>query len=394
MTTHRFTRMARLGLATALALWLSACTTPSAVPPAPVEQFFDDASFGPPTQQISADHALSLSPPMRQYLAEQIRPRLRRQVVRDALLEALYTRSELHLRYDAETRRTVAPAFEARAGNCLSLVLMTAAFAEEMGLPYRIQTVQVGENWGRDGDLVMFMGHVNISLSRQPGSLQLTGLLEDQMVVDFLPTADLRRQITTTIDQTRVLALYLNNTAAEALAQGQLDNAYWWARAAVLQDRSLAIAINTLGVVHLRHGQLDLANATLRHAMALEPDNRHPMSNLVQVLKLQGQHDESQALAQHLHRLQVATAYGQFELGQAAMRQGQSREAQGHFERALRMDRAQHEFHFALAQALVHQGDYEAGARELALAQEHTGNQRLKNAYAGKLQRLREQLVQ
>jgi len=394
MKSNRIQRLLGQALATGLALWLCGCSTPPVVPPAPVEPLFDDAGFGPPSQQISADQVMSMSPPMRQYLDDHIRPRQRRQLGREALLEALYTRSDLQLRYDADSTRTAAEAFEARAGNCLSLVLMTAAFAEEMGLPYRIQSVQVGENWGRDGGLVMFMGHVNIALGRQAGGVRLADLLDDNLVVDFLPSADLRHQITTPISKARVLALYMNNKAAEALAQGQLDNAYWWARSAVLQEPSLAMAINTLGVVHMRHGQLGLAGAALRQALAMDPDNRHPMSNLVQVLKLQGKDDEAQALEQRLRSLQVATAYGQYELGQAALRQGREREAQIHFERALRLDRTQHEFHFALAQVLVHQGHYEAGARELALAQEHTGNERLKSAYAGKLQRLREQLVQ
>ena len=72
---------------------------------------------------------------------------------------------------------------------------------------------------------------------------------------------------------------------------------------------------------------------------------------------------------------------------------GPSAEAQQHFERAVRMDPEQHEFHFALAQALVGLGHYEAGARALAAAREHSGNQALRQAYAGKLQRLREQLT-
>jgi hypothetical protein len=33
--------------------------------------------------------------------------------------------------------------------------------------------------------------------------------------------------------------MYLNNRAVEALGQGQLDEAYGWAREAVLQDRAL-----------------------------------------------------------------------------------------------------------------------------------------------------------
>ena len=58
-----------------------------------------------------------------------------------ALLEALYTQGELRLEYDARRTRTAAEAFDARMGNCLSLVIMTAAFATEMQLQVRFQDV-------------------------------------------------------------------------------------------------------------------------------------------------------------------------------------------------------------------------------------------------------------
>ena len=49
--------------------------------------------------------------------------------------------------------RNAAEAFDARSGNCLSLVIMTAAFAKELGLPVRYQNVFVDEAWSRSGDL-------------------------------------------------------------------------------------------------------------------------------------------------------------------------------------------------------------------------------------------------
>ena len=89
MKSNRIQRLLGQALATGLALWLCGCSTPPVVAPAPVEPLFDDAGFGPPSQQISADQVMSMSPPMRQYLDDHIRPRQRRQLGREALLEAL-----------------------------------------------------------------------------------------------------------------------------------------------------------------------------------------------------------------------------------------------------------------------------------------------------------------
>ena len=379
--------------ALAAAVGLSGCALQPAQTLPPVTTLLADSSFAAPTQPISADAVMQLSPAMQRYLDEQIRPRLRHQNARDALLGALYTRSDLQLLYDDSATRTAAQAFEARAGNCLSLVMMTAAFADAMGLPYRFQAVQVGEVWGREGNLVMFMGHVNIALQRHPLNSRDGELLEDHLVVDFLPTADLRHQFTEPITKLRIQAMYMNNMAAEALSRGQLDNAYWWARGAVLLDPQLDIALNTLGVVHLRHGQPSLAEATFRQTLSQDPNNRHAMSNLVQALNAQDRTAEALALADRLRRLQLASAYGQFELGQTALQQHQFQQAKGHFERAVRMDREQHEFHYALAQTLAHLGQYEDAARELTQAQAHSGNALVKQRYASKLQRLREQLA-
>ena len=61
--------------------------------------------------------------------------------VRQALFDALYQPDQLKLEYDAAMTRNAAQAFAVRSGNCLSLVIMTAAFAKEMGLDVRYQNV-------------------------------------------------------------------------------------------------------------------------------------------------------------------------------------------------------------------------------------------------------------
>jgi hypothetical protein len=49
--------------------------------------------------------------------------------VRQLLFDALYGNGRLRLDYDSAMTRNATEAFAARSGNCLSLVLMTAAFA-------------------------------------------------------------------------------------------------------------------------------------------------------------------------------------------------------------------------------------------------------------------------
>ena len=75
--------------------------------------------------------------------------------------------------------------------------------------------------------------------------------------------------------------MYMNNRAVEALARGDVDDAYWWAREAIVQSPSFLAAYNTLGVVYRRHGNAREAEAVLRFVLEREPANTQAMSNLV-----------------------------------------------------------------------------------------------------------------
>lgn len=373
-------------------LWLAACAAP---PPAPssVELLFDDGAFAPASVRVDAAEVLRMSPAMHAYLNGQIAPRLRSSSLHRGLIDALYTRGELQLGYDTSITRNAAEAFDARAGNCMSLVLMTAAFARELGLSVRFQSVPVGETWGREGNLLLFVGHINVAIGQGMRGMRLPDMDTDWVTVDFLPSADLQRQRAWTIDEARVVAMYMNNKAAEALAAGQIDDAYAWARAAIRHDTGFTSSYNTLGVVYLRHGQPAHAERALRFAQTLESENPHVMSNLVLALQQQQRSEEAQAVALQLKRLQPSTPFGAFELGEQAMRQGDYAQARAHFEQAVRRGGDYHEFHFGLAQSLIRLGEFEAAARQLELAREASGTSRLQSMYAGKLQRLRDQLV-
>lgn len=382
-----------LGLCVVFLLSLAGCAAlapaePVADPP------WRDAMFAPPSVSMSAGDVFALDEPMRDYLVHHIRPQVRGKGARRALVDALYTQGQLRLEYDSAVTRNAREAFASRTGNCLSLVIMTAAFAKELGLELRFQNVLGEAEVERAGDLFFYIGHVNLAMGSAPHSGPGTVMEMGWLTIDFLPGQDLRGQRTEQIDAARVLAMYMNNKAAEAMVQGRLDDAYWWTRSALAQDRRFAAAHNTLAVVYRRRGALAEAEQVLQQALALEPRNPQVLGNLVSLLRYQGRHAQADPLQARLSRLQPAPPMAQFKQGLQAMREGDYRRARRLFEAEVQRAPQYHEFHFWLAQASFQLGDVEAGRHHLQAARDAATSRDQQALYAAKLDKLKALRVQ
>ncbi len=346
---------------------LSACATaPPAAPPPP--ELFADALFRPPSEPVDAGAIFALSEPMRDYLRNTVASAARGKDPRQALFHALYRKDQLQLEYGADFTRNAAQAFAARTGNCLSLVIMTAALAKEMGLSVQYQNVPGESNWSRAGDLYFISGHVNVVLGRKILDSPANRHFDSELTIDFMPPPPGKTARTEAIDEATVVAMYMNNRGAEALAQGRLDDAYWWASAAVRHQPGFLSAYNTLGVVFRRHGDLELARRTFALALERSPETPWVIDNLAQTLAALGRDGEAQALRRRLEQLQPHPPFEYFDQGRAAMRNGDYQAAAALFAREIRRDPYYHEFHFWLAQAHAAMGDAGRAEKELDLA--------------------------
>ena len=385
-------------LVTALALLgggagLTGCAVEPKEPPS--ANVFLDQAFKPPSVRIDAQEALAMSPAMRRFAETEMASEIRLKGQRDGLIDALYTKGRLQLDYDAETTRTAAEAFDAKRGNCMSLVLMTAAFARHLGMPVRFNSVYVEESWSRAGGIFFVAGHVNISLAR-PLSTPSRVVYGDPelLTIDFLPPAQLRNNRSRAVDESTILAMFLNNKAAEALTVGQVDDAYWWAREAIVADSRWLAAYNTLAVLYRRKGLSAQAEATLRLVLEREPANTQAMSNLILVLSDAGRREEAQAYANQLAQLQPVAPYKFFDEGVAAMRAGEFAAARQFFRKEVARAAYVPEFHFWLGLANYGLGDV-AGARgELAKAMENSATVKDRELYGAKLAWLNDQREQ
>ncbi len=366
---------------------LSACATQPAAPPRP-DHLFNDAAFRARSAPVDID-VFARSDAMRRFLQSEIGPQLRRSGRLGALIDALQNSAQLKLEYDSAVTRTAAEAFEARAGNCISLVIMTAALAKELGLLVYYQRVYSEETWSRDGDVLFRSGHINLILRQRLGEWKTLGDQNDEMTVDFLPQEEVRGYRTSPIEERTVVAMFMNNRAAESLARGQLDDAYWWAREAVSHDSGLLEAYNTLGVVYRRHGNLREAERVYRELLLKKPEDSTVMANLAAVLLAAGRPEAAQELLQQLQRIEPHPPFHFLDQAQHALKNGDFRGAISLFKQELARDPYYAATHFGLAAAYVQLHDFDSAQEHLATAMQNSTTRRDHDLYEAKLARLR-----
>ena len=360
----------------------------ASAPPPPTqvpEDLFQDQRFSAPSQRISADEVFALNDDMTRYVRVDIAPQLRHLGRQRGLIAALRSRGQLQLDYDSEMTRNASEAFESRTGNCLSLVIMTAALAKALDLPVTYQSVIVDEAWSRSGSIYFASGHVNLVIGKRIVDKTAGYDPHESLTIDFLPPEDIVARHTLVIDEATIVAMYFNNRAAEALARDDLNDAYAWASAAIRHKPGFLSAYNTLGVIYREHRDEAQAEHVLRYALQLEPRNAHVLANLAELLEDTGRGTEAQPLRERLARLESAPPFHYFNLGMAAMREGNYAAARALFAREVERSPDYHEFHFWLAIADYKLGDIEAARKHLTLAMEDSTTRRDHDIYAAKL---------
>jgi Tfp pilus assembly protein PilF len=357
---------------------------------APATELFHDQLFRPPAAPIDPAAIFALNARMRDYVRNELGQHPRGHDTRRALFDALYRRDQLKLEYDSEMTRNAAETFEARAGNCLSLAIMTAALARELNFNVQFQQIDMEESWSRAGNLYFASNHVNLKLGKSRGTLdgQQFGNA-DTLIVDFIPVPPKARESARPLDERTIVAMYLNNRAAELLSAGSIDDAYWAARRSAEADPDFLNAYNTLAVIYRQHGDLAQAEQALRHALRRAPDSTIFLSNLAQTLEAQHRDAEAAEVRARLARLEPYPPFYFFHLGQRAIDRGDYARARDLFERELERVPDYHEFHYWLALSQYQLGDLRAADEHMKLALANSSTRSDHDLYTAKLDRIR-----
>ncbi|HSY27721.1 MAG TPA: tetratricopeptide repeat protein [Burkholderiaceae bacterium] len=368
-----------------LCVLLAACVSEPVISPEKQQSMFNDALFAPPSERIDVNDIFALDTGMQTFLDHEV---ARKEIMEGkvmALYDSLYTSDHKKFAYDAVQTRNAADVFRLQSGNCLSYTIMTAAFAKQLHEPVQFHVVSFGEVWDRSDNIEFKIGHVNLTVGQASFS---TGH-DAPKLIDFGAFENTRGEILDDIGEDVIIAMYLNNRAAEALAKNQLDDAYWWARAAMVYTPSYIGAYNTMGVIYSRHQNLIQSELVFRQVLEREPDNVLAMSNQVQVLARLGRTDESSKLAQRLAEIQPNPPYFFFNLGLAAMRAHDYEEARLEFKKEVNRASYNHQFHFWLALANYYLGNFDETRKQLRVAMENSPNTEQHDLYAAKLEMMK-----
>jgi len=344
-----------------LCFLLAACVSEPVVLPEKQQNLFNDALFAPPSERIDVDDIFALDAGMQSFLDNEVARKEMMDGKVMALANALYSPGHRKFAYDAVQTHNAADVFRLRSGNCLSYTIMTAAFAKQMHVPVQFHAVSFGEVWDRNQNIEFKIGHVNLTLGNTSSA---NNGREPAKLIDFGSFENASGEILEDIGEDVIVAMYLNNRAAEALAKDKLDDAYWWVRAAMVYTPSYLSAYNTMGVIYSRHHNLAQAEQVFRRVLEREPDNLLAMSNQVQVLAKLGRTEESSKLADRLAEIQPNPPYYFFNLGLAAMREHNYVEARLEFKKEVNRASYNHQFHFWLALANYYLGNFDETRRQ------------------------------
>jgi Flp pilus assembly protein TadD len=284
----------------------------------------------------------------------------------------------LGMTYQEDANLSVAQAYEARTGNCLTFTMLFVALAREAGLeaaPQEIGAILALRQ--HDGTLYL-SNHVNASVRVGPR----------RYIVDVAGDNVIARDPPAPISDAQLISHYYNNLAVERLARGDYAGGLAVVGTALDLAPDNANHWSNAGVLHLRNGDVAGAEQAYARALALDPDNANALFNVASLAQRSGDRARELEFRHRLAKVQQKDPFHQFLLAANYERTGDLPRAIRYYKRAIKLLDGEHRFHSALANAYLQAGDVRKAVRSLARAQALSDGD-TRAAYGDRLQQLR-----
>lgn len=293
-----------------------------------------------PTSVVDQAEVMALPPDLR----EELETRVIRQASNDTqrmrlLAKWMFAPDGLQIQYRHDATYTVAEAWQHREANCLTFTLLTVALARATGLESYGQHLDDTLAWRQAEDTLYRTTHVNAGI-----------LVHSQrFTIDVASDEVMTRSPPERINDTRLLAQFYNNRAAELSDAGALQLALAHARMALQLDPEFAVTWNNLGVLEMRAGNAAKAERSYLQSLVLDSRQASALTNLVAYYERIGEPGKARPLQRRLDAVHRASPFHQFLLALDAERRGELRNAARFYRRAIHLYPGEHRFHFGLA---------------------------------------------
>ena len=371
-----------------LILFFSACqSTVVQIPPS--EHLFYDQGF-PGFSQISIEseqQVFYLDDVAKAFVASTIHAKDTKIDQMDALVKAIFDRSELNLLYQGDANTSANDTFHAQAANCLSMSIMTYALASEAGFDVDFQEIMIPEYWTRRAGFSLLNGHINIKIM-SPVQPNVFELYRQSYQVDFDPQSTRREFPQKIVSKQDVLSMFYNNKGADAVLQKDYVHAYAYFREALVVKPSFDSAWINLGILYRLSEYYPQAEKTYQHALAIKPESLTALENLAYLYTFTGRNEEALKILAKVESQRNSNPYYHVNLGEQEMEQQHWVQALAHFRKALALDRGKHEVYFGLARIYFEIGELQKSKRYFKLAKNSSQNKYDEDRYQSKLELL------
>lgn len=310
-------------------------------------------------QYVEVD-PLYLSDEIKQMLDEAMNP-FDREVERvEKIQDILYGENNLGITYSDQKTHTAVEAFQARQGNCLSVMNLYVAMARYVGVEANFQTVDVQPNWDRRGDLLVLSQHINAT-----GRFNI----QRRYVVDFTPEIALQQLTSAIVSDEEARALYFNNLGVEALIGGDLEIALAYFKNSLFLDPEESITWNNIGSAFNRLGNPVYAEYGYQRAFDLDKRNATAVNNLAKFYRRNGDMRRARQYEKAMERFNRKNPYYHYAVGSLAYADKDYLEALESFSRALKLKEEEPDFYTAMARVYLDLGYVEEAKRYVESAE-------------------------
>lgn len=352
----------------------------------PSEMLLYDKGFvGFKEIQIESEQEIfTLDDEAKVFVKATIEPITNKTAQMEALVRAIFDRSDLNLLYQGDANNTANETFHSRAANCLSMSIMTYAMATEAGFHVDFQEIMIPEFWTRKAGFSLLNGHINLKISapHDPNAFMLNAR---SFQVDFDPQSSRSGLQKKVVNKQAVMARFYSNKGADALLRKDYTSAYAYFREALLFDPYFDSGWVNLGIVYRLSGYFNQAEKTYQHALGLNSDSLTAWENLAYLYKFTGREKEAEDILAEVEYKRNRNPYYHLNLGEQEMEQEHWDQALAHFRKALTIDRSKHEVYFGLARAYFEIGELQQSLRYLKQAKIKAHNRQDEDKYQNKL---------
>jgi len=270
-------------------------------------------------------------------------------------------------------------------GNCMSLAVLTTAYAKLLGVEFSYREVNTLPVFEKKNNFIVSSSHVQTIIYdaehiddsskyffRKPG-----------LVIDYFPSKNNRAG--KYFDEATFISMYYKNLAGDALVENDLAKAYVLAQEAYKYDNENVEAINTLAIIHRRAGDIDSAEAIYQAGLSVEQSNLRLLSNYIMLLKGQNRFEEADEYQVQLSQLDDPNPFHWLEEAYIAEQNHEMRKAANFYLKALNRAPYLHQAYLGLYYIYRNQGHYAKAKSMLKKALEWTYEIEQRKQYKYKL---------